>query len=55
VITFEFNDKGLYVDTWTGEEYVPGLNLPFATETMPQWLWDQHSGVPSEPPKEDEP
>jgi hypothetical protein len=42
VVTYELDDEGKLVNKDTGEEYPPGPDLE---ETMPQWLWDQHSGA----------
>jgi hypothetical protein len=45
VTTYEVNDEGKLVNKDTGDEYAPGPDLVPTEETMPQWLWDQHSGV----------
>lgn len=43
VTTYEVNDEGVLVNTATGEPAPP--DPPTLDETMPQWLWDQHSGT----------
>lgn len=52
VINLEVNEEGVLINQDTGEDYVPGPDLPPFEETMPQWLWDQHN---TPPPQEVEP